>query len=347
MSLSYICKCCDYKTDFFFNIKKHLEKKKYCKKILSSFQYSEDQLLVLTLIPYYDNIHSIKIEELSHLEKSNILSNNKKEIIVLLNEIDKCKTKTCKFCNEIFSKITDLKKHILVKCFLDNISKKTKLKTNEININDNNINSNNNNSNSNNTINNTVNNSVNNSNNFNISIEINQPQHPIPFDNEWDISKISNEKWSDLLISNIMYTSLLEEILKNEINLNVIIDKKSKSGYVYKNDIDKYIQMKLKDIVDSTMIKLKKHLLDINKDQINKNKFPEIITHCRRMIDKKYIDYSNNNNNIQTPVMNLISGIYQNKNNDAVKIASSMNNKDDNNEIIENKNNNINNLSGF
>jgi hypothetical protein len=310
-----------------------------------NFVFWFDFHLVLTLIPYYDNIHSIKIEELSHLEKSNILSNNKKEIIETLYEIDKCKTKTCKFCNESFSKITDLRKHILVKCFLDNLSKKNKLKTNEININDNNINSNNNNYNSNNTINNTVNNS----NNFNISIEINQPQQPIPFDNEWDISKISNEKWSDLLISNIMYTSLLEEILKNEINLNVIIDKKSKSGYVYKNDIDKYIQMKLKDIVDSTMIKLKKHLLDINKDQINKNKFPEIITHCRRMIDKKYIDYSNNNNNIQMPVMNLISGIYQNKNDDAVKIASSINNKNNNNEIIENKNknNDINNLSGF
>ena len=37
------------------------------------------------------------------------------------------------------------------------------------------------------------------------------------------------------------YTRLLEEILNDEINLNVIIDKEKDSGMVYKNDIDKYI----------------------------------------------------------------------------------------------------------
>ena len=52
---------------------------------------------------------------------------------------------------------------------------------------------------------------------------------------------------------------LLEEILKNEINLNVIIDKDNDLGIVYKNDIDKYIQIKSKNIVDNTMIKLKNH----------------------------------------------------------------------------------------
>ena len=63
-----------------------------------------------------------------------------------------------------------------------------------------------------------------------------------------------------------MYTELLEEILKNDINLNVIIDKTNDSGMVYKNNIDKYIQMKLKDIISNTMEKLNNHLNDINKD---------------------------------------------------------------------------------
>jgi len=63
-----------------------------------------------------------------------------------------------------------------------------------------------------------------------------------------------------------MYTELLEEILKNDINLNVIIDKDNDSGMVYKNNIDKYIQMKLKDIISNTMEKLNNHLNDINKD---------------------------------------------------------------------------------
>jgi len=34
-----------------------------------------------------------------------------------------------------------------------------------------------------------------------------------------------------------MYTNLLTEILKNEINLNVIIEKDNDSGIVYKNEI--------------------------------------------------------------------------------------------------------------
>ena len=58
-----------------------------------------------------------------------------------------------------------------------------------------------------------------------------------------------------------MYTNLLIEILKNEINLNVIIDTDNDSGIVYKNDIDKYIKMKSEDIIDKTMLKLKEHLL--------------------------------------------------------------------------------------
>jgi len=48
-----------------------------------------------------------------------------------------------------------------------------------------------------------------------------------------------------------MYTELLEEILKNDINLNVIIDKDNDSAMVYKNSVDKYIQMKLKDIISN------------------------------------------------------------------------------------------------
>ena len=55
----------------------------------------------------------------------------------------------------------------------------------------------------------------------NIYVEIKQP--PISFDNNWNLSQISEGDKSNIMISNFMYTKLLEEILKNEINLNVII----------------------------------------------------------------------------------------------------------------------------
>jgi hypothetical protein len=49
----------------------------------------------------------------------------------------------------------------------------------------------------------------------NIYIEI---KNPIPFDEDWDISKIDEKTKTSLLFSKIMYTGLLDEILKNEIN---------------------------------------------------------------------------------------------------------------------------------
>ena len=105
-----------------------------------------------------------------------------------------------------------------------------------------------------------------------------------------------------------MYTGLLEEILKNEINLNVIIDKNNDSGVVYKNDIDKYIKMKSNDIVDNTMKKLKKHLLDINKD-CKEVCLTECLDFSKKIIENKHIDYENNIN-INNSVKNCISNIF-------------------------------------
>jgi hypothetical protein len=115
-----------------------------------------------------------------------------------------------------------------------------------------------------------------------------------------------------------MYTSLLEEILKNEINLNVVIDKDKDSGMVYKNDIDKYIQMKSKDIVVNTMEKLNFQLNEINKN--NNISFKEIIDFSRQMINKKYNDYKKNQN-IQENVGNIICDIFGNKKTEAIDIA--------------------------
>ena len=71
-----------------------------------------------------------------------------------------------------------------------------------------------------------------------------------------------------------MYTELFEEILKNNVNLNVIIDKEKKYGIVYKNNIDKYIKIELKDIILNTIDKLYNHLIYINNSQ--KDVFNEI-----------------------------------------------------------------------
>lgn len=329
MASYYNCKRCnEFKTNNIFNIKKHLSRKYICKKKYENICYSDDQLLILSLIPYNNNLQNICMDEIDYLKMSNKIDKNKKELFNILEEIEKNKTKVCKFCQTEFLLITDLKKHVIIKCFYDDIVQKEEHekyeKNNQTNnihenngtingIQNNNITNINNNTNSNNTTNNTTN-------NFNIYMD---KIKPVSFDDDWNLSNISDMMMSDIIISKYMYTKFLGEILKTDNNLNVIIDKENNYGMVYKNDIDKYIQMKFKDIILSTMEKLNKQLLDINEENKKNNSFDEVIDFSRKMINKKYIDFKNNDN-IQKNIDILIGNIYESKKTDAIKIAKNI-----------------------
>ena len=158
----------------------------------------------------------------------------------------------------------------------------------------------------------------------NIHININQP---VPFDKDWDLSKIDSNDIQNLLLSNVMYTKLLEEILKNEINLNVIIEKESNFGLVYKNEKDKYINMKIKDIIDNSMIKLNKHLLDLNNN-LNSNILDKYMVDIKNRINEKFDNYIKNSNNIQTNVNNLIKDKYINISKSAITIFNKTEDKE-------------------
>jgi hypothetical protein len=114
---SYKCKRCNKDIDFYSSVKKHINKKKICEKYLDVIDYSDDQLLVCTLLPYINNIHIINDIELEHLKNSNIIFNNKDELLEILDCIDKQKIKSCKYCKTEYSKSCDLKKHIVLNCF--------------------------------------------------------------------------------------------------------------------------------------------------------------------------------------------------------------------------------------
>jgi len=311
-----------YKTNNFLDVKRHIIKKKPCSKIVEAYNNSDDQLIILTLL---SNIECSKInKEIDHLKESSDIYKNKDRIFNILDNIDKNKLKKCTMCNEEFLKITDLRKHILISCFYKELEKEKKISDEKV-INEtnssinNNVNStitNNNNTNNTNITNNITNNTT------NIYLEI---KTPVPFDREWDISNIDCKTQSAVLMSKFMYTSLLEEILKNEINLNVIIDKNSESGVVYKNDIDKYINMKSKDIVSNTMDKLHKHLLEMNKS--NDMCFENVLDYSRKMIGKKHIDYVKYPD-IKNAVNNCITNIFINKKNDAIEMSKNI--KEDN-----------------
>lgn len=324
MSKNYKCSICDFTTIYYNDIKRHINRINKCSKNHNNDNkiiYSDDQLFVLSLIPYDNNVHNVTKEEITHLKNSRILIGNKDELFNNIDDIVKNKLKTCKYCNLKFNKINDLKKHIVVNCFFENLKKNN----NEQNPNKNLIiNSNNTEqSNNENSFNTNNYNQCNVSNNIiNINLEI---KSPVPFDQNWDISKINDKTKRGIIVSNIMYTSLLEEILKNEINLNIIMDNESDSGMVYKNDIVKYVEMKSKDIVEKTMEKLNNQLLDINND--DKVLLNDIMDYCRKMINKKYIDYQKDEA-IQKNVEKLLINMYETKKHEAKEMAEKvLNNK--------------------
>jgi hypothetical protein len=138
---------------------------------------------------------------------------------------------------------------------------------NENSINENNKNENNLNVNINtcNTINNINSGTINNINNVNIILNLNNTK-PVPFDDNWTLSNLNNKDKANIMISKYMYSLLLTEILENNNNLNVIIDKEKDFGIVYKNDLEKYIKMEIKQIISNSMEKLQQNLLIINND---------------------------------------------------------------------------------
>jgi len=321
MSIVYKCKRCGKnETDHFPNIKKHLNKKYACNKKKDVIFYSDDQLLVCSLIPYYNNIQSINMDDIEHLKHSNIVDRNKKELFNELENIEKNKLKDCPYCNKNFNLISDLKKHILLNCFhnkykdIENKKEHIILEqviTDQIN---NDVNG------TNNSLYNKCNLTTNNNNNNNININF-EVNNVVPFDKDWDVSKIDKSNKNSIICSNLMYTTLLEELLKNKNNLNVIIDKEKDSGMVYKNDVDEYIQMKSSDIASKTMEKLNIQLNKMNKDAKEESFiFPSIVDYSRQMINKKYNDYVKTDT-IQDNVQKFICDIYNSKKQESLEMA--------------------------
>jgi len=90
------------------------------------------------------------------------------------------------------------------------------------------------------------------------------------FDEEWDVSKIDNHKKGEILLSNSKFSKTLENILKNDVNQNVILHD-NYTGIVYKNEKNKYEPMSNKEIIDKSMEKIYKHLKCFYNEIINNN----------------------------------------------------------------------------
>jgi hypothetical protein len=159
------------------------------------------------------NINIDIIKDYKNIYKNKTLLCNK------LSEIDKLKLKKCLICNMEFTKIQDVKDHLILYCFEQEMEKIYQNNNHNENINIQNENN--------------IKNLFIKNENPHIEININNnitnifvnANNPIPFDENWDLSNLDIKDKSHIIFSQYMYSILLEEILNNNNNLNVIIDK--------------------------------------------------------------------------------------------------------------------------
>ena len=291
----YQCKRCFYNTSKKIDMKRHLDRVIKCHRIIESYKYKDNELDKLSLSPISKN--EIKIVQYIdlHDETEDKKFENFDEYI---SYIDENNSSNCIYCNKTFFRKYELKRH-LKKCKM--VANKT-----EPNV----------------VINNNINNvsNVNNVNNYqqinNISINLYNENEDkkviVPFDEEWDISNIDIQKKILLFLSDNKYSKTIEEILKNEKNLNILFDKNSDSGLIYKNDVDKFTNMKSDEIIISVIYKLYSHL---NKfyDEIKINNFitSDLNLH-KNTIEQKYNDFNNDkNSNVKNYVKNILIDIFE------------------------------------
>jgi hypothetical protein len=268
-------------------------------------------------MPYYNDVHSIEITDTEHLLNSDIINKNREELFNEIIDIEKNKCKTCKYCNQDFNIILDLKKHVILNCFFNELTKRKALQEASII----NISNDSNNTYSNCDIKNMNNCDVNINNINNINLYVDIPK-PIPFQDDWDLSKISNGDQFKIMMSEFMYSKLLQSILENESNNNVIIDSDKKSGMVYINHDEKYISMKAKQIAEKSMEKLNEHLNIINKNN-KADTLKDTIRYSRQIFNKKYIDFQKDKST-KNNVSNLVCSIYEDNKNKAQKMADNI-----------------------
>ena len=305
----YECRRCLYKTKQKIDMSRHINRKIKCSRVVESYKYTDNELNLLSIQLIKKNqgiskeCFEIKgIQE--NLEKNNIINNCDEPIDLNIKEIsEECTVKNdtlnncinkCTKCDRLFTRRSSLQRH-LDKNRCKNIIYKT-----EQNITN-----------------------ITNNNTIIINVNIHKP---LPFDSDWDVSKIDNKLKQVLLLSELKYTKTLEHILENDVNLNVIIDDNADCGIIYKNDIEKFKPMKIEDIVDLSMDKLHKQL-SIFHDEIKDDNIYKInntiLSSEKEILNEKYDNFKNNEIT-QKIVKNYIANIYNKKKEDTIKVCSDL-----------------------
>ncbi len=292
---------------------RHLNRKNKCVRTITSYNYQEEDLEKMSLIKH-SKVNNDKDENINVVDdnkKEEIISKNNKnvKINILKDELNKninntknekldCNKFTCETCFRIFTRKYNLDRHKL-KCKSEKIDNSL-AQSIENNNTTNNFN--------------TINNNYNKNLFVNFNVE--------PFDNDWDVSRITKFTRHSILLSKIMYSNLLDNILQNEKNLNVVIEKDTNTGIVYKNNVEKFITMNMQDIIDKSMEKLNKHLKDFYTESLKDDEFvimDKIFEEQIVNIENKYNEFKNNDK-IKKKVEEFITQIYDKKKENAIKL---------------------------
>lgn len=287
---NYECKRCLYKCVKKSNMIRHLNRTNKCMKIGISYIMSDEELFNLSIINVNEKIEVTK-------KDNNIL---KEEILEKEDDSEKEEDEEnkCSICNKIFAKKSNLTRHMAKNICQINI-------TNNINISQQNINN------------------INNNQQNHVNVNINLVKS---FDEDWNIDNLDNFKKLGLILSGSKYSNTLKHICDNDNNLNVVYNEKHDYGLVFDKNDNKFNNMDIKEISDSSMEKIHKLLLNFHKE-LNENLSgnnmemdKEIFEHILKNIELKYKNYINDQK-IKSAVSGIISDIYSEKYNESKKIC--------------------------
>lgn len=148
------------------------------------------------------------------------------------------------------------------------------------------------------------------------------------FDEEWSIEHIDDYLKLYILLSQTKYTDFLKEIMKNDENLNIIVEKDNDYGLVYKKEYNNYIKIKLKEILEKIMIKINNQLQKIFNEYIDERYNIEknvlnILKDEKKNNNEKLVDYLNDNT-LKKIVDILLLDILNNIKDDAIKVSKTI-----------------------
>ncbi len=319
-NISYFeCARCLHRAKQKSDMRKHLEKQKKCMFHNKQFaDLSDQEIFDLSMIKKLENSY----QNNHHLQQQDCLTNqynqviqsntnsqsNPTELVELENPV---KSYMCDVCHKHYSRLSVLERHKNTSCkgsvqvyVAKPVPETPKVIQNNI-IGDNNV------------INNTLNNITNNINFVNINVVKG-------IDENWDVSKFTPEMILFLLFSNSKYTNTLTEILKNDANLNVIMNEDSSNVAVFKKEKGRFVFMDKETVIDDSMEKLYNQLKsfanDIKKNSHDLSFYKEIepkIATEEKNIELKYENYKNNSD-VQKSVSQILTELYMEKRNETI-----------------------------